>query len=848
MTTRSTALFRRAAACGFAFVALSAFAQVAAPAAKSETIVLPTFTVSTEQDVGYRATNSVSATRVDTPIKDLPFAISAFTGQFIEDIGALELLDIVSFAPGVTSGAKEFTQGNNRYSIRGFDGDVTPQRNGFSGGRYVDSANIERVEVVKGPASLLYGQITPGGTVNYITKRATNKNFVKIKQQVGTDSFWRTDVDINRVLVDGRVNGRLIASYENSLAWANPSAGHSGVVAGSFDVKLHDNVSLILDFETFHKVQNPLISMSPNLAVPITATSGNFARLADRARAQAYIDAGNLNLGFIGYPPLPRDFNYPGDGDYRTSDFNNFNAELNVKLGTNWRARANFGWDDYKLSNKLTGLAEFTTNPTAAYLATKNRFDYVAELAANPAAVLADPTKTASSLLTRRKRLEESGGDTRTYQAEISGLVDIGGIKVKPLFGVLLSQIGTNGFRRASNTTPPATTPNASTTPGQHFQPWDYNNPSTWDHTPTYNTADIPNIEVFNNTHGEESAAYALLNASFFKDRLILIGGARYNKTWTIGTNFLPTVATTPGPATVGSKYEESATTPQFGVGFKVRRDMLLFANYSESFFIEERSLTAWNPAYNPSLPSGAGNPVTVSTPAKPTTGSGYEVGVKTDFLEGRVSSTVSLFHLERVDRVLRFRQTAPDGTFPTLNSQGTVDQSEGVEVELTWSPMNNWQVYASYTGMDIKTTKAEFATNPVYSGAPLTDLATQAAYLAAYNEAKALILGAVPEGSAEHLASLWSRYSFVDGPLKDWWIGAGFVYTGDKAQRSANPTLFLDSNIIYDMTVGRDWKIGKQKWSGTLAVKNLADTQYWNANQSRGTPRRFILTVSTKF
>ena len=834
--------------CLLALLALPATAQTPATAnATPENIVLPTFTVSTSQDDGYRATNSVSATRVDTPIKDLPFSITAFTAQFIDDIGAHELLDVVSFAPGVTSGAKEFTQGNNRYSIRGFDGDVAPQRNGFTGSRYTDSANIERVEVVKGPASLLYGQITPGGTVNYITKRAKDKNAVKIKAEVGTDDFWRTDVDINHVLVPGRVNGRFIGSYENALAWANPSDGHSGVMAASFDIKIVENVSVILDFENFHKVQDPLISMSPNLAVPVTATAANFPVLTDRARAQAYIDAGNLNLGFIGYPPLPRDFNYPGDGDYRSSDFNNFNAELNAKLSDHWRARANFGWDDYKLSNKLTGLAEFTTNPTAAYLATgKNRFDYVAELAANPAAVLADPNKTASSVLTRRKRLEESGGDTRSYQAEIVGLIDIGGVKVKPLFGALLSQIGTNGFRRASNTNPPAATPNASTTGSQHFQPWNYNDRATWDHTPTYDPATIPTIETFNSTEGEERALYALLNVSFLDERLIVIGGARYNETWTIGTNYLPTVAATPGPATVGDKYEADATTPQFGVGFKVRRDMMIFANYSESFFIEERSLTAWNPNYNPALPSGAGNPVTISTPAKPTTGSGYEVGLKTDFLEGRVSSTISLFHLERVDRVLRFRQTAPDGTFPTLNSQGTVDQSEGAEFELTWSPINNWQVYATYTTMNIETTKAEFAENPIYSGS--TDPAAQAAYKVAYAQAKGLILGAVPEGSAEQLASLWTRYTFNAGALKDIWIGGGFVYTGEKAQRSANPTLFLPSSTIYDLTVGKNWTMGKVKWSATLAWKNIADTEYWNANQSRGNPGRVILTVATRF
>src|SRR5688572_22105439 len=102
-----------------------------ADAAADEAVVLSRFTVSTTADRGYRAGNSVSATRVDTPIKDLPFAVSAFTEQFIDDIGARELVDIVSYAPGVTSGAKEFTQGNARFSIRGFDGDVQPQRNGF---------------------------------------------------------------------------------------------------------------------------------------------------------------------------------------------------------------------------------------------------------------------------------------------------------------------------------------------------------------------------------------------------------------------------------------------------------------------------------------------------------------------------------------------------------------------------------------------------------------------------------------------------------------------------------------------------------------------------------------------
>ena len=73
-----------------------------------------------------------------------------------------------------------------------------------------------------------------------------------------------------------------------------------------------------------------------------------------------------------------------------------------------------------------------------------------------------------------------------------------------------------------------------------------------------------------------------------------------------------------PLPASVGSKFAASKTTPQFGAGFKLRRDLLLFASYSESFFIEDRSLTSFNPGFNPARPTSSTNPVTTSAAAKP--------------------------------------------------------------------------------------------------------------------------------------------------------------------------------------------------------------------------------------
>src|SRR5262249_28294698 len=126
-----------------------------------EVVALPEFTVSTAQDKGYLAANSVSGTRISTPIKELPFAINAFTQQFITDIAARNLGDVGQYAPGVTAGAKQIVQADGSYMIRGFQ--QAPQTNGFStpsasatGGPFVDTAAVERVEIVKGPASLLY--------------------------------------------------------------------------------------------------------------------------------------------------------------------------------------------------------------------------------------------------------------------------------------------------------------------------------------------------------------------------------------------------------------------------------------------------------------------------------------------------------------------------------------------------------------------------------------------------------------------------------------------------------------------------------------------------------------------
>lgn len=823
---------------------LSAQAVSPAPASPAaEVLTLPTFTVSTEQDVGYRAGNSVSATRIDTPIKDLPFSISAFTEQFITDIGALDLQDVLRFAPGVTSGDKSFVAGNNRFSIRGFDGDVPPQRNGFTGNRNVDNANVTRVEVIKGPASLLYGQIIPGGTVNYITKRPTGKQFVSIKTSVGNESDYRVVLDVNTPL-GSRIGTRVVASYNQDPKWAVTGSTKSWLIAPSISVQLTKRLSLVVDYERLSRRETPPLGMMPN--VQIAGFSGapsasTFVKVSDRSYQQGLFDAGAVNLGFLGAIPISSDFNYQSDNDYKKADYENMNVELNAQLGDHWVARANYSWNSRETLYKLSGLAQWDVTPTAAYrTATVSYFDYLREYLANPTAVLNDPAKTTSVLLARRKRIQTSGDSFNTYQVDLSGKYEFAGIKLNPLVGAYrqYSHSG-EGFTLSSSS---GYGTYSDTNGAFPFTPWNYFDSTTWNRSLDYDEFGLPVSSAGGITIAQEDAYYGVLTANMFADRLVAVGGARYDRFRSGGR--------------AGFSFEAKKTTPQFGLGYHVTRDSLLFANYSKSFLVDGVTLTVENPNYNPAINlNSTTNPNFIRIPAAPTTGLGYEVGLKTDFLSGRISSTVTLFHLERADRIVTVRQpvvglgttgTTPITTEVTFSKQGTVDESDGIELEVTWSPLDNWQVYATYAAMNIETTKItaptlRLATDPKVSG-------DYASYVQGYNDAIALLQGAVPEGSAERLASLWTRYTFREGSLKGLWIAGGGNYTSSKAQRTANPALFFPDYYLFDAAAGYDWKSKGQAWNVSLNLKNIADKVYYPANQSRGKPRQFVLTVGTKF
>ncbi len=162
---------------------------------------------------GYRATRSASATRTDTSIHETPQSISVVSRDVVEDIGATRLQDALDYAGGVGRANNFGGQGMTTFTVRGF---TTGEfyRNGFPINRgypnMPDANTIERLEVLRGPATTLYGRGDPGGTFNVISKQPLAERTVTLGSQINDQGMHRGTLDASGPLdEDGKLAYRL---------------------------------------------------------------------------------------------------------------------------------------------------------------------------------------------------------------------------------------------------------------------------------------------------------------------------------------------------------------------------------------------------------------------------------------------------------------------------------------------------------------------------------------------------------------------------------------------------------------------------------------------------------------
>jgi outer membrane receptor protein involved in Fe transport len=294
----------------------SAFAQTAAPApaattpavatkpSDSETIELSPFEVRAENDVGYQAANTTSGSRLNSRLKDTPASISAFTAEFLSDIAATNLEEMLAHATNVEIDVEDSNAGFNNPQGRGADGnDYTFRMRGSPGGSsrdYVESSvpvdlyNVEHVDVASGPNSILFGLGSAGGLVSLSGKKAMlNRDRTTLKSVFGTWHYERYEGDYNKVIIPKKVALRLIGLYQNNQGWRYWDFNDQVRYTGALTLQPLKNTTIYVSGEKGHTDNN--LTMGWNASDAISAWNAAGRPVADGAAVPGTSRFGTAN-------------------------------------------------------------------------------------------------------------------------------------------------------------------------------------------------------------------------------------------------------------------------------------------------------------------------------------------------------------------------------------------------------------------------------------------------------------------------------------------------------------------------------------------------------------------------
>ncbi len=210
------------------------------------------------EDDDYNVTDASVGTRSDTPTQNVPQSIQVVPQQVIEDQGVNNVTDALRNVPGIVPSDSNRTLFNNP-TIRGFGGgfdfniDVY-RRNGLRDGQGAsntgDTANIERIEVLKGPSSVLYGQGSPGGIINLVTKQPLSAPFYEVSGEIGNFNFYRGAIDLSGPLdKNKKLLYRLNVAAEISESFIDFYDRDRDLVTPGLAWNSSDNTKLSLEFE-----------------------------------------------------------------------------------------------------------------------------------------------------------------------------------------------------------------------------------------------------------------------------------------------------------------------------------------------------------------------------------------------------------------------------------------------------------------------------------------------------------------------------------------------------------------------------------------------------------------------
>ncbi|WP_417541510.1 TonB-dependent siderophore receptor [Methylophaga thalassica] len=294
----------------------------------------------------YAAQRSASATKNNASIFDTPQSISVVTQQQLTIRGAKTVTEALQYTPSLSVPYGYDTR-YDWFSLRGFDAKTQVYRDGLLiptstyGLPRADSYALERVEVIRGPSSVTYGQAQPGGLVNLVSKRPTEETLRELRLSAGSHDFFELAGDFSgKVDEDGKLLYRLTFVGNDGNSEVDYNDSRRKMVAPSLTWNISDDTQLTVLAVEQHDDQT--YSFNSHF-------SSHLLNYFGRSGAKVY----DRKFGFF---DGEKDFN-KFDRDYRSVGY-----EFSHAFNDSWSFKQNLRYDDVNLDFKSLGSALVGTN------------------------------------------------------------------------------------------------------------------------------------------------------------------------------------------------------------------------------------------------------------------------------------------------------------------------------------------------------------------------------------------------------------------------------------------------------------------------------------------------------
>jgi iron complex outermembrane recepter protein len=689
----------------------------------------------------YNRQTAATATKTDTPIMDTPVSIQVIPQQVLKDQQAVRVEDAVKNVSGVQPVWTSGGQGQD-FVIRGFGSNYTRFRNGQRLSSFnTDLANVQQIEVLKGPAAMLYGRVQPGGMVNVVTKKPQAEAHYSIQQQFGSYDFYRTVAEATGPLIDDKS-----LTYRVDLGYTDRNSFRDFVSQNQFFIApaLHWQATEATEF---------------NLNV----------EYMDR---KLPYDTGIPAVGNrVANVPISTNYGQPG------SKFNQDPSDSTL-LDFNWSHAFN---DNWKLQNGFVG-------------------NWANQHYREILVAVAQPLLTADNdpLTVRRgSEFEDFAETTYTTYLNLNGKFATGAVKHDVLLGADYyendrRQSGFFGFNAAfAPPDSPYYFPNDFSGGNFSFTQVNLNHPVY--PNLDFNAYENQRINHPNDFSINQTSWYGLYfqdQLAFFDGKLQILGGGRYD--WArIASGVSNSVDTSyndagnyngyvPSFSNIAlNKQDEEFFSPRVGVLYRPWTWLSVYGNRVEGFGTNNgRSETG--------------------QPLKPETAEQYEAGFKTEWFDGRLTTNLAYFHINKSNVLTLVRE---GGIFDTIGAA----RSQGIEVDIAGQLTESLSLISSYAFTDARITNDGSAPDN--------------------NQGHRL------PNVAEHSASTWLKYAFQQQALRGLNLGVGMYLAGEREGDNAN-SYQLPGYVRVDTSAGYAMDIGAAKLTTQLNVYNIFDKRYYVAGE----------------